>query len=393
MASTIAFVQTTKDDQMLILYSCVPSSVIRMSASLSYLDCRLVIPSNVVCCVASCLRYSFAEGSSDILVPLVGLDTIVGLEVAALIVVILLCGGLQRATHVEILNEVTGRANAIETSALSLLLENVCDVVLSMDSTFTILDEAKRFASMLMLDTTRSLKGTCIEHFMPLEEDKVRLRNLLTNGATAAVRCMNLNFRGGYGRHIGVEIFGVAFVDLDDATNYMLGIREENVHEYFDSEAGGTPRRQATSAGGSARAPLHPCHGTPPTLIGNALSDQSGSGGGENDETVSGKCGRSMSSGGTLLALPNLRETRLDVKKKTMRALLSSWNTKVSMRQCCNFHSSLPDVRMVLDLMSKGPCVNDLHAEVNSQCTSCGLLDCVLNHVCFACGQRQSTSL
>ena len=79
----------------------------------------------------------------------------------------LLCADMfQKETYAVMRQGVNAKACKIEQSAVFMLLEMVCDVVLSLDSNLQIIDDAPRSAAMLMLETTRSFQGMELRHFM-----------------------------------------------------------------------------------------------------------------------------------------------------------------------------------------------------------------------------------
>eukprot|EP00928_Gymnodinium_smaydae_P027549 TRINITY_DN21278_c0_g3_i1.p1 TRINITY_DN21278_c0_g3~~TRINITY_DN21278_c0_g3_i1.p1 ORF type:complete len:534 (-),score=87.70 TRINITY_DN21278_c0_g3_i1:83-1684(-) len=378
--SAIVFVQLSQSERSVVLYAATACVFLRVAASMSCLDLRMVIPWNVLCSVSAALKYAISDDGVDFAL---GYESFIWIEVFSCIVIVSLAEGLERATRAEKHSEVTARASAIERSALKLLLEHVCDVVLQTDAKFVINREARRFSAMLMLRSNQSLAGKNLEDFMPYDQDKVRFRDLFAakgTGPDPPVRCLNVHLRDGNGSPIGVEVFGLPFEQLDDTKSYMVGIRE-----YSDTQP--TPlqgREPGEATVETTRVRQVPQHGTPPILIGNSLH--------ADESSRASQSSSSITSRGQHLALPHMKETTLDTKQTAMAAMLATWNMKTYKKRCCSLHACLPDVRMLLDVMSTGPCDKNLHAGVRSQCAKCGLLNTIHEQTCCFCGHSALSS-
>eukprot|EP00928_Gymnodinium_smaydae_P030188 TRINITY_DN22507_c0_g1_i1.p1 TRINITY_DN22507_c0_g1~~TRINITY_DN22507_c0_g1_i1.p1 ORF type:complete len:464 (-),score=57.31 TRINITY_DN22507_c0_g1_i1:143-1534(-) len=125
--------------------------------------------------------------------------------------------------------EVDATTQKIEKSAVTSLLDAVCDVSMTLDDSFRFEDHSERFAAMLMLPASRSLRAVDIRDFMPVEGDKARFRTQLSrssSGGTLSASALNVSMRDSSRSDLQVEILCVPFAAIDDATRYMVGIRE-----------------------------------------------------------------------------------------------------------------------------------------------------------------------
>ena len=67
--------------------------------------------------------------------------------------------GVRKATHAGVHLQVVTQARKMEESAVTMLLDMVCDVVLLLDANLQIVDHAPRFSAMLMMGSAQSVNG------------------------------------------------------------------------------------------------------------------------------------------------------------------------------------------------------------------------------------------
>eukprot|EP00928_Gymnodinium_smaydae_P077044 TRINITY_DN6018_c0_g1_i2.p1 TRINITY_DN6018_c0_g1~~TRINITY_DN6018_c0_g1_i2.p1 ORF type:complete len:522 (-),score=41.05 TRINITY_DN6018_c0_g1_i2:273-1775(-) len=125
--------------------------------------------------------------------------------------------------------ELNADAQKIEKSAVTDLLDAVCDVNLTLDESFRIADHSERFAALMMLPVSRSLRGVDIQDFVPKEQDKSRIRTQLSKLRTGDNHCacaLNFSMRDSNRSDLRVEMLSVPFVALNGSNHFMVGIRE-----------------------------------------------------------------------------------------------------------------------------------------------------------------------
>eukprot|EP00928_Gymnodinium_smaydae_P097494 TRINITY_DN8846_c0_g3_i3.p1 TRINITY_DN8846_c0_g3~~TRINITY_DN8846_c0_g3_i3.p1 ORF type:complete len:264 (+),score=30.96 TRINITY_DN8846_c0_g3_i3:61-852(+) len=238
--------------------------------------------------------------------------------------------------------------------------------------------DSKRFAALLMRDTTRSLKGTNIQDYMASENDKERFRNMFAhkdNEERHAVTCLNLHLRESSGTNINVEVFGVRYKRLDGVPNYILGIRENGEDRWMaplaQIEQPHEQRRQKRSSRRSV-ATSNP----PATVIGApsssqpALNTQSSSSSSSFDSPCT-----STSSEDKKNTRQQLQPTGSGAKLQSMAELISMWSIIASGKSCCAYHVSLDEAKNVVRKMRKGPCQPTFYDEDLLQCGVCGILN------------------
>eukprot|EP00928_Gymnodinium_smaydae_P094219 TRINITY_DN7879_c0_g3_i1.p1 TRINITY_DN7879_c0_g3~~TRINITY_DN7879_c0_g3_i1.p1 ORF type:complete len:273 (-),score=37.75 TRINITY_DN7879_c0_g3_i1:223-963(-) len=231
---------------------------------------------------------------------------------------------------------------------------------------------ADRFASMLMLDSSRCKKGTDVQDFMPLEEDQERFRELFASAGVSAktessVPCMNVQLRDAIGNNLRVEIIGVKFSNFNDEVNYKFGVRESLDGQSF-------PMRDLGELE-PVRARRRARRGTPSAIAAADMADH------DSASTLSRE-----SHGLSRLAAPSFVRTSLQGQIRSLAQLLMTWNLEASWRTCCTFHSYLPQLRRLLDDLAVAPCKQGLHSNVRVQCKACGVLDSInADNMCVCC--------
>eukprot|EP00928_Gymnodinium_smaydae_P096487 TRINITY_DN8534_c0_g2_i1.p1 TRINITY_DN8534_c0_g2~~TRINITY_DN8534_c0_g2_i1.p1 ORF type:complete len:548 (-),score=24.48 TRINITY_DN8534_c0_g2_i1:157-1800(-) len=295
--------------------------------------------------------------------------------------------------HESAVNEGRTKQSTIEQGALGKLLESACDVVVPVNESLSIMEDAKPFSALLMHDVSRSVQGQSILDYVATEQDQERLQNSLRAMIAAVeplVSALNLRLRDSRGNAISVECMSVAFRSLNDSPKYLIGLREfpdflpqpiRELQPATVNPAAGADnqrtRKRRSSRQGSAATLL----GQP---IGNDEADAANSSSASSCSHA--KCGHRH------LVLPTWNETSDVGKFASLFRLIQSWNCKLP-PGCCSVHRTIPEVKQVLERISTIECDNQLHS-ARSQCTSCGLLNSLNEDLeCLVCRRSESVRL
>eukprot|EP00928_Gymnodinium_smaydae_P043631 TRINITY_DN29196_c0_g1_i1.p1 TRINITY_DN29196_c0_g1~~TRINITY_DN29196_c0_g1_i1.p1 ORF type:complete len:541 (-),score=45.92 TRINITY_DN29196_c0_g1_i1:148-1770(-) len=359
-----------------MLYTGIASCMGRLIASLSVLHLSSAVLWNIICSVSFCFKAGlFLTRHGD------SFWTFCFSELAVCCAIVILSANIHFRIYAEVEHEVIAACGSIEKSAVTMLLDNICDVVLPLDSNLAIAEEVPRFKSMLMLRPEKTVRGLQMNSFLSCEEDAQRFNRHLTTSDSAglipesAVRCFNVTIRDSDGNSIDVEVFSVKFEKFNKSTHYMLGIRE-----IVDSKVHPTPlnvkqscrAEDARSSRRGTRA-VQRMAVSQPSVIGNA------------EELSSFSAPSNSSSGGMCCCFPALVETSNMARIATLLHLMGTWNSRLPRRSCCTMHASTREVKHTLKEMLRMPCMRNLHVGTQQGCRACGILDHHDNDNDFSC--------
>eukprot|EP00928_Gymnodinium_smaydae_P064824 TRINITY_DN48080_c0_g1_i1.p1 TRINITY_DN48080_c0_g1~~TRINITY_DN48080_c0_g1_i1.p1 ORF type:complete len:550 (-),score=61.63 TRINITY_DN48080_c0_g1_i1:140-1696(-) len=340
---------------------------LRMSFVPCYMDVRVVIFGNFACTFVSCLKFVRSVG------PQSESHALAFCEVVMCVLIIALSEYWRHTALDDMRKKAIAKENSIEHSALKILLEHTFDVVLPLDAEFGIVGNETQIAAMLMLDTTRPIRGVNIQEFMSFQEDKNKFRQQFNckssdqAGATSpVVSRLNVRMRDGLGNNVCFEVFGVAVATFCTSASYWIGMREcSDIQLLPPSDPLPMQSPRVPSLAKDA-----PRRGTSATTLGNSLTFPPSSIRSTDDLA----CSRPVSSWSGFLAVPQMPETKQHAKVESLRRLIASWNFDASRKACCTLHACVPEVKMALDSLSMQPCVPTLHASATGQCVNCGLI-------------------
>eukprot|EP00928_Gymnodinium_smaydae_P095592 TRINITY_DN8249_c0_g3_i3.p1 TRINITY_DN8249_c0_g3~~TRINITY_DN8249_c0_g3_i3.p1 ORF type:complete len:483 (+),score=34.04 TRINITY_DN8249_c0_g3_i3:94-1542(+) len=218
----------------------------------------------------------------------------------------------------------------IDNSALHILMENVFDEVLPLDSQFQIRSNADKMTQMYTFDTETYSHGTDFTELITVEEERGRFRYEFSAEAvevSPVVSNLKLHMRNGNGSNVRFDVTGVAFANVYNEMNYVIGLRDVSKHKSLSSSDVQSEKARKRSRSKTSR------HGTPranPSNSLNAADDSS-----DTSSVVSG-------SRTKLLAVPRFKLTTMEGKEASLLDLVTSWNTDISNRKCCAYHATLP---------------------------------------------------
>lgn len=382
-----------------ILLCSMSAWLIRLALSMICLDVRMAAVLNIICCITNSFHHIRAveRDERSCLIP----RNYIFFDAASIIYILLLAWGVQRVTYAGVRQEIEAKARKIEQSAVMMLLDMVCDVVLSLDSGLQMVDHSPRFSAMLMMEPTRSLQGLEFQNFISSEVDQSRFKSCLLHTSfdmEFASRALNVSMRESSGTSFNVETLIVPFQGLDNSTHYMVGIREI-------SDLQPAPLRSSTIVAKPCSDP-NPLGQTSPNVTTSALqpncltaSEQGVAHGhrvnpvAANAEAMDSDLESSIGSEaprGKQLVLPSLKETSFKAKQITMCEMLAAWNVEIPKRSCCTFHAYLQELRTVLRRSRGARCLHNLHDQDVSSCPECGVLGRLdeEERCCSVCGQE-----
>eukprot|EP00928_Gymnodinium_smaydae_P023994 TRINITY_DN19572_c0_g1_i1.p1 TRINITY_DN19572_c0_g1~~TRINITY_DN19572_c0_g1_i1.p1 ORF type:complete len:572 (+),score=43.21 TRINITY_DN19572_c0_g1_i1:135-1718(+) len=356
-------------------------------------DTRLVAFSNVVFTILAGVRHTIAEAATDR-----GEMSTVQFVASVMFIV----AWQTFASHQfytcswdSALKEARVKEGSAEQGALSKLLESACEVVASLDASFSFSDDAKLFSSMLMRDSSRSLRGQSIFDYIANEEDRERLQKSFMAKSTSVeprVAALNLHLLDGLGSKVNFEAMGVAFRQVDGTERYRIGLRE--LPDFLPRSIRELQRRTLAPAEvaqeeviGNRRS-NHP--GTPATIFRQPIPDDAQD---LNELDASRSTSRARRSCNVQhLVAPLWNETTEEGRLQSLLKLMESWNCMVP-AGCCSMHRTIPEVKRMIKSISKMTCKHAFH-EPRDQCTSCGLLGSYEEDlICSNCHHDESVCL
>eukprot|EP00928_Gymnodinium_smaydae_P013868 TRINITY_DN1502_c1_g4_i1.p1 TRINITY_DN1502_c1_g4~~TRINITY_DN1502_c1_g4_i1.p1 ORF type:complete len:547 (+),score=51.00 TRINITY_DN1502_c1_g4_i1:68-1708(+) len=357
------------------------------------LDTHLVAFWNVVSAIIASVKYSMTE--ADTVREDMPTLQYVGSVLSILALITYASHQVYACTRESALNEARAKESNVEQGALGKLLENACDVVVSLDASFSMLDDARSLLSMLMRDSSRSLQGRSIFDYIANEEDKERLQaSLKAKSSTLEPRvsALNLRMRDSRGGEVSFESMGVAFRHVDGTESYKIGLRE--ISDFLPRSIRGlredtlapaeVPREEVRVGQASCS------RGTPATIMGQPIPRHAQD---PNDPDACSSSSRShRSCGQQQLASPLWKETTEEGKFESIFWLIGSWNCKLP-PGCCSLHRTASEVKRMLKTISKMKCNYKCH-EPRNQCTACGLLNSYEEDlICSICHHDESLGL
>eukprot|EP00928_Gymnodinium_smaydae_P015871 TRINITY_DN158_c1_g1_i5.p1 TRINITY_DN158_c1_g1~~TRINITY_DN158_c1_g1_i5.p1 ORF type:complete len:556 (-),score=57.04 TRINITY_DN158_c1_g1_i5:1052-2578(-) len=386
IAFCMAYVQMSDDAVRLICFGQM--SFIRLAFTPCGLHILEVAFWNALCTSANVIKY-IGVSADDQAVIYIGSYTVVVLEMIVFTLILAASEWFRMLAWSEVFRDALAKSDGLHYDAHEVLMDNVCDVTLQLDDDFALSSDSKRFAALLMRDTTRSLKGTNIQEFMPFEHDKERFCNMFAhkdNQDRHAVTCLNLHLRESGGTDINVEIFGVRFKSFAGVPNYILGIREIADERWMApirevEQANGQRKQKRTSRNLAANS------NPSATVLGSSSNSQpvpctqSGS-----SDSLSETPSTSTSSKDKNDARQHRQPTGNGAKLQSMAEVIATWSVIPAGKTCCAYHASLDEAKNVARMMRRGPCQPAFYDDDLLQCGACGILnDPNENRQCTLC--------
>lgn len=292
-----------------------------------------------------------------------------------------------------------------ERSATGALLDMLCDVIVELDATLTIADEAPQLSHML-LRSGRSLQGEQLQTFMPDQDycdDYTRTMQAMSLDMPA--RVFHTKMRDSDGNSLNIEVFAVQFEGVDGLPRNLLGMREftdlpplaklpsgNNTHAAAEARAASIMRKEVKRA--SSNSGNRGCSN--PKVIGTPHeTDWQGF---QGQEVVSppssNRSNHSTTSNASDAVLrPGFRLTNKATRRLLLLNALASWNVRFKRIQCCELHCLTEDAQQLVREMHREACTT-VGCDLDWQCAGCGVLDSQMvndeDGTCALCGHKNS---
>mmetsp|Transcript_174435 Transcript_174435/g.553668 ORF Transcript_174435/g.553668 Transcript_174435/m.553668 type:complete len:584 (-) Transcript_174435:134-1885(-) len=184
-------------------------------------DLRIILPSNVFITLGYLFSQLAHQGQID--------QSWVSTEAAILTGTLMVTQFSNQCLHDYVSSMIAIRTLTVEKTAMTSLLNIVCDAVVELDADLKIVEESPRFAALLALDLPSSVRSKTLQDFMPEEEkDKFRAQMMavLTVAADSQAGALHSTLRDGRGIPLRTELFYVVSQSIDLGIRYLVGVRE-----------------------------------------------------------------------------------------------------------------------------------------------------------------------
>eukprot|EP00931_Biecheleriopsis_adriatica_P115627 TRINITY_DN91395_c0_g1_i1.p1 TRINITY_DN91395_c0_g1~~TRINITY_DN91395_c0_g1_i1.p1 ORF type:complete len:623 (-),score=79.22 TRINITY_DN91395_c0_g1_i1:176-1933(-) len=247
-------------------------------------------------------------------------------------------------------------------SAVQMLLENMCDVVLELDEHLNIANGAELLSGVLLTGAPGAVQGSSFASMMASEADFRIFQDHLRHSADSALQSVrthcSIHMRDSMGIGLHVKLHHSRFRDAHGSLRYLVGITE------VDAEMATVPE-DSTSLDGRVKKVPYVNRGTPATLPETILSSCEEP---ENNLDIPHTPARRLK-----LSHPEFeKETEIMARLISMNRLLDIWNIQLLASDCCALHGKVREAKSVLALLKKLPCSSQAH--YTHQCLRCGLL-------------------
>jgi len=130
-------------------------------------------------------------------------------------------------------NEVQAKAGQCTQSAVSSLLDLLCDVVIDLDHGLKLKSAPAKFAGMLMRQGGRTLEGCDFMSYIKTDGDRSRFENMVRSRTvdedqSTAPSMVTLGLRDSIGSVVRVAMYHVPYTSIGGQTHHLVGIVEED---------------------------------------------------------------------------------------------------------------------------------------------------------------------
>lgn len=137
----------------------------------------------------------------------------------------------ERSECAKFRRELEAVVSSNEHLAVRSLLDTMCDAVVELDSSFSLVVHSPALSTMLMHGEGMSLQGMQFQRFMQSEQDRVQFENVLhasQSSGTRATTVCHSSLRDSMGNMLPIEIFHVPLVIHGHHFTHLIGIRENS---------------------------------------------------------------------------------------------------------------------------------------------------------------------
>jgi len=283
-----------------------------------------------------------------------------------------------------------------ERSAFRNMLELVCDVVAPLDDGLRLMEETSRLSAMVTFRQKSSIKGMCIQDFMPDADDKTAFESCMASLAEEAdeahatmSRVLHSKLRDGLGNILSVELFCV-LTSLIFGNGYLVGIREFSDHApaQMESSRRGGSRSGSPASFGSMQAGSTSA-GASPKQRGGGTEGGSAADAGSDAESA-----HSESSVGQSKVTTRFTPTSETGLQLALVRVMARCEVRAR-ASCCPYHQRIRHIEKAVKSLRAVECLPGFETAETLQCKNCGFLnrnfgasgdvDAAAAAICFAC--------
>mmetsp|Transcript_41598 Transcript_41598/g.114655 ORF Transcript_41598/g.114655 Transcript_41598/m.114655 type:complete len:462 (+) Transcript_41598:89-1474(+) len=201
----------------------------RLVFSVAVLDMRMVVICNAMYGLCSYWSYSKAASHFCRDVTPYAMHTFTSNEAFVSFTLILVVHFVERSLLNEVRQRLEVNATRNECGAVGSLLNEVCDVVVKLDASFTMKEDSPRLAALLLRDG-RSLEGKQFQSFLQSEVDQRAFENFASRRpgtAEGMVGALRVRMRDSLGNGVEVELFHRQLEDMEGKSVHVVGIWEQ----------------------------------------------------------------------------------------------------------------------------------------------------------------------
>eukprot|EP00445_Apocalathium_hangoei_P088234 CAMPEP_0204210460 /NCGR_PEP_ID=MMETSP0361-20130328/73940_1 /ASSEMBLY_ACC=CAM_ASM_000343 /TAXON_ID=268821 /ORGANISM="Scrippsiella Hangoei, Strain SHTV-5" /LENGTH=428 /DNA_ID=CAMNT_0051174587 /DNA_START=391 /DNA_END=1677 /DNA_ORIENTATION=+ len=288
------------------------------------------------------------------------------------------------------------------SSAMSTLLDLVCDVSFELDADLKLKDDVPKFSAMVTLGSTASIQGlpftSCMAHADDVELFKQRMHEQphAGIGSSSVAGLHRVKLRDSLGNHVDTEVFYVRYDNIG-TTSFLVGLRECGEHSIGELKS--FPKQQARRQSGRRVASKGSPANAPITIGHREESGDSDSAsiGAESDTS-------SMSSVPSLASdastLNHMRPTQRRATVYAVRKAMKNWVLPEDRQpSCCSFHGALAELEIIVLTLTTCLCDPTFRHGDRKQCHKCGTLgmvssgDSTVDWMCRLCGHTNAASV
>mmetsp|Transcript_171850 Transcript_171850/g.550726 ORF Transcript_171850/g.550726 Transcript_171850/m.550726 type:complete len:426 (-) Transcript_171850:107-1384(-) len=364
MVCSTVWIATTQPSWTSFMYSSTTSFILRSSYTVVY---QIRAPTaacwHVIYIVVSIYSYTKVPDQGP-----GGLRMFATFEICTSIFLIFLSSSTTKVAWAAASQEVKTVMLQGSSTAMSTLLDLVCDMSFELDANLNFKDDVPKFsAMMMMMASTASIQGLPLTSFMTFEDNAELFTQRLHDtgsgsGSVAGLRRVKL--RDSLGNHVDTEVFYVRYDNIGTAS-FLIGLRECGEHpigelkSFQKQRARGKSGRQVASAGSpanvlaiAATSGLRPMPSPTPLRLVPAPGF--------------GAMSRSSCPA---------RRTETKAMCISVRKAMQSWVLHEDRRSaCCPFHSALVELETLVVAFAGLRCRSTFCPTGMEQCKRCGIL-------------------
>jgi len=330
----------------------------------------------------------------------VSIDMFASLSVIFSVVLVVGTSAAAHTSRVSASHEIRKTMLQDSSSAMSMLLDLVCDVSFELDADLRLKEDAPKFSAMVTLGSRASTKNLPFTSCMPLDDDKElferRLREQPTGiGSGSIAGLQHLTLRDSLGNHIATEVFHVWY-EYMGAESFLIGLRESGEHSIAElksfskqrprrknrlhhlapvspsaaADVDSSPKGAATVKAQFPSGHHHHAPGAPPA---DADGDPSATGITEvNFMSVAEIFSNRSSLSDSQFAVSDERSTDTQAMSRSVLRAMKGWSLPQQRRtRCCNFHGAVEQLERVALFFQDTDCQPGFGPSGNEQCKWC----------------------